>query len=109
MATTSQEPEVDSLGHLEERIQKAVALVIRLRQEKEAALKELAESQDANAQLAGEIEELTFGTEAGSRPDRKAPRAISINWEAQRRTGPWPILGVLQFQGTGLAGWWHGL
>ena len=65
MATTSQEPEVDSLGHLEERIQKAVALVIRLRQEKEAALKELAatqqavtESQKANAQLAGEIEEL---------------------------------------------------
>jgi FtsZ-binding cell division protein ZapB len=65
MATTSQEPEVDSLGHLEERIQKAVALVIRLRQEKEAALKELAasqqaftESQNANAALAGEIEEL---------------------------------------------------
>jgi FtsZ-binding cell division protein ZapB len=51
-------PEVDSLGHLEERIQKAVALVIRLRQEKEAALKELAESQDANALLALEIEEL---------------------------------------------------
>jgi len=65
MATSRQEPEVDSLGHLEERIQKAVALVIRLRQEKEAALKELAatqqaftESQNANAQLAGEIEEL---------------------------------------------------
>ena len=58
MATTSQEPEVDSLGHLEERIQKAVALVIRLRQEKESALKELAESQNTNAQLAGEIEEL---------------------------------------------------
>ena len=58
MATTSQEPEVDSLGHLEERIQKAVALVIRLRQEKEAALKELAESQNANTQLASEIHEL---------------------------------------------------
>jgi FtsZ-binding cell division protein ZapB len=65
MATSRQEPEVDSLGHLEERIQKAVALVIRLRQEKEAALKDLAatqqaftESQNANAKLAGEIEEL---------------------------------------------------
>jgi FtsZ-binding cell division protein ZapB len=58
MATSRQEPEVDSLGHLEERIQKAVALVIRLRQEKEAALKELAESQDANALLAMEIEDL---------------------------------------------------
>jgi len=44
MATSRQDPEVDSLGHLEERIQKAVALVIRLRQEKESALKELAES-----------------------------------------------------------------
>ena len=58
MATSRQDPEVDSLGHLEERIQKAVALVIRLRQEKEAALKELGESQDANALLALEIEEL---------------------------------------------------
>jgi FtsZ-binding cell division protein ZapB len=65
MATSGPDPEVDSLGHLEERIQKAVALVIRLRQEKEAALKELAatqqaftESQNANVQLAGEIEEL---------------------------------------------------
>lgn len=65
MATTGKEPEVDSLGHLEERIQKAVALVIRLRQEKETALKELAasqqaftESQNANAKLSGEIEEL---------------------------------------------------
>ena len=65
MATTKLDLEVDTLGHLEERIQKAVALVIRLRQEKEAALKEvaatqqaLAESQSANEQLAGEIEEL---------------------------------------------------
>ena len=58
MATSRQDPEVDSLGHLEERIQKAVALVIRLRQEKEAALKELAESQDTNALLSMEIEEL---------------------------------------------------
>jgi FtsZ-binding cell division protein ZapB len=58
MATTRQEPEVDSLGHLEERIQKAVALVIRLRQEKEATQQALTESQNANAQLALEIEEL---------------------------------------------------
>jgi FtsZ-binding cell division protein ZapB len=67
MATSRQDPEVDSLGHLEERIQKAVALVIRLRQEKEAALKELAESQNTNAQLALEIEEL--------RSERKQVRA----------------------------------
>jgi len=37
------EIETDSLAGLEERIQKAVALVQRLRQEKEAALKEVAE------------------------------------------------------------------
>jgi len=65
MAATGQEPEIDTLSHLEERIQKAVALVNRLRQEKDAALKELAatqgafaESQNANAHLAGEIEAL---------------------------------------------------
>ena len=58
-------PEADTLTHLEERIQKAVALVSRLRQEKDAALKELAatqqawaESQKANAQLADEVESL---------------------------------------------------
>jgi FtsZ-binding cell division protein ZapB len=65
MATTGQNLEIDTLTHLEERIQKAVALVIRLRQEKEAALKEnaatqhaLAESQKNNAQLADELESL---------------------------------------------------
>jgi FtsZ-binding cell division protein ZapB len=65
MAAPGQEPEVDTLSHLEERIQKAVALVNRLRQEKDAALKELAatqtafaESQNTNAHLAGEIEAL---------------------------------------------------
>jgi FtsZ-binding cell division protein ZapB len=65
MAATGQEPEIDTLSHLEERIQKAVALVNRLRQEKEAALKELAatqaafaESQNSNAHLAAEIEAL---------------------------------------------------
>lgn len=65
MALIGQEPEVDTLTHLEERIQKAVALVSRLRQEKEAALKELAasreaceESQKANARLADEVESL---------------------------------------------------
>jgi FtsZ-binding cell division protein ZapB len=63
MATTSQDPEIDALSHLEERIQKAVSLVNRLRQEKEAALKELAstqqalsDSQDTTARLSEEIE-----------------------------------------------------
>jgi len=65
MPAVGQEPEVDSLSHLEDRIQKAVALVNRLRQEKDSALKELAavqsayaESQDANSRLAGEVESL---------------------------------------------------
>lgn len=47
MATTGPEIEVDALTHLEDRVQKAVALVQRLRQEKEAVLKELAASQSA--------------------------------------------------------------
>jgi FtsZ-binding cell division protein ZapB len=65
MAATGQEPEIDALSRLEERIQKAVALVHDLRQEKDAALKELAaaqaaftESQDTNARLAEENEAL---------------------------------------------------
>jgi FtsZ-binding cell division protein ZapB len=65
MATTRLEPEIDTLTHLEERIQKAVALVTRLRQEKEAALKELAatqqafeESQGVNTKLSEELEAL---------------------------------------------------
>jgi FtsZ-binding cell division protein ZapB len=65
MATTAQETEIEPLSHLEERIQKAVVLVARLRQEKEAALKEvaatqqaLADSQKSNAQLTEEVEAL---------------------------------------------------
>jgi chromosome segregation ATPase len=65
MAPTTQHPEIDALSHLEERIQKAVALVNRLRQEKEAALTELAATQQAleeskadGSQLADEIESL---------------------------------------------------
>jgi len=57
--------EPDALAQLEERIQRAVALVIRLRQEKEAALKELAEtqsaweeSQSANMKLTEELNSL---------------------------------------------------
>jgi FtsZ-binding cell division protein ZapB len=65
MAATSQDPDIDTLTYLEERIQKAVALVNRLRQEKDAALKELSatqaafnESQGVNARLAEELEAL---------------------------------------------------
>lgn len=47
MAIIDQEPEIDTLAHLEDRIQKAVELVTRLRQEKDAALKELADTQAA--------------------------------------------------------------
>jgi FtsZ-binding cell division protein ZapB len=59
----AQEP--DALGQLEERIQRAVALVTRLRQEKDATLKELAEtqaaweeSQNANMKLTEEVNAL---------------------------------------------------
>jgi FtsZ-binding cell division protein ZapB len=63
MATMQQQPEVDTLANLEERIQRAVALVNRLRQEKETAVKDLDEtrsnlekSQGENANLHGELE-----------------------------------------------------
>ena len=62
---TATPPETDALGQLEERIQRAVALVTRLRQEKEEALKELAEtqaaweeSQAANTKLSEELSAL---------------------------------------------------
>ena len=62
-AEIQQDHEVDTLGHLEDRIQKTVALVNRLRQEKDAALRELAATQQAvesshveNTRLAGELE-----------------------------------------------------
>jgi hypothetical protein len=65
MPIADQEPEVDTLAHLEERTRKTVALVIRLRQEKEDVLKELAEtqaaweeSQSANQKLTEELESL---------------------------------------------------
>lgn len=69
MATEQQSaaplPGADTLSFLEERIQKTVALVSRLRLEKEATLKELAaakgaleDSQMANMALTDEIESL---------------------------------------------------
>ena len=63
--TGQQELDIDTLTHLEDRVQKAVALVHRLRQEKDAALKELAatqtaldDSRSANAALTAELEGL---------------------------------------------------
>jgi FtsZ-binding cell division protein ZapB len=63
--TAAGQTEVDTPSHLEDRIQKAVTLVHRLRQERDAALKDLAasqtafgESQELNAQLTEEIESL---------------------------------------------------
>jgi FtsZ-binding cell division protein ZapB len=65
MSLIDQEPEVDTLAHLEERIQKAVELVMKLRREKDAALKELADTQTAweeaqtsNQKLNEEVESL---------------------------------------------------
>ncbi len=65
MSPTTPQLDVDSLGHLEERIQQTVELVLRLRVEKQSALAELAETkaalEDATAQnlrLTGELETL---------------------------------------------------
>ncbi len=48
----------DSLSSLEDRIQKAVQLVSRLRQEKEAALADAAEARAENARLAEQVNNL---------------------------------------------------
>jgi FtsZ-binding cell division protein ZapB len=63
MATPEQE--TDALAYLEERVQRAVALVNRLRLEKEAALTDLAavrallgDSEKTNTQLSEELDAL---------------------------------------------------
>jgi chromosome segregation ATPase len=61
------ELETDSLAGLEERVQKAVALVQRLRQEKETALKEAADLKTEVTTLNEELESL--------RSERKQVRA----------------------------------
>jgi uncharacterized coiled-coil DUF342 family protein len=50
--------EQDSLSTLEERIQRAVQLVARLRQEKDAAIEEAAEAKADAARLADEVKAL---------------------------------------------------
>jgi FtsZ-binding cell division protein ZapB len=52
------ELENDSLSSLEDRIQRAVQLVARLRQEKEAAVAEAAEAKRATALMADEVKTL---------------------------------------------------
>jgi len=59
MSLIDQEPEVDTLSHLEDRIQKAVELVTRLRHEKEAVVKELAETQAAWEEAQASNQKLT--------------------------------------------------
>lgn len=59
-----EDQEIDALGRLEERIQQAVTLVAKLRQEKDAALKELAETQEAWEQTQNENTRLTEELEA---------------------------------------------
>ncbi len=55
---TPAELESDSLSSLEERIQQAVQLVARLRQERDAAQQEAAEAKAEAARLAGEVRNL---------------------------------------------------
>ena len=52
------EQQNDSLSSLEDRIQRAVQLVVRLRQEREAAVEEAAEARREAARLAEEIKTL---------------------------------------------------
>ena len=52
------ETETDSLGSLEERIQQAIQLVVRLRHEKDAALAEAAGAKADATRLAAELKTL---------------------------------------------------
>ena len=52
------EGETDSLGSLEERIQQAIQLVVRLRREREAAIAEAASAKAEAARLAAELKTL---------------------------------------------------
>ena len=52
------EPEADALSGLEERIQRAVHLVTRLREEKEAALREVEKARAEVARLTDEVKGL---------------------------------------------------
>ena len=52
MSTPHSESEVDSLANLEERIRRAVELVATLKDERDAALSDLAEARAAMAELA---------------------------------------------------------
>ncbi len=55
---TPAEQETDSLSSLEERIQRAVEMVTRLRREKEAAEEQAAEAKSEAARLAEEVKSL---------------------------------------------------
>jgi FtsZ-binding cell division protein ZapB len=68
MAAIQQEIAVDALTHLEERVQKAVALVLRLRQELASTKASLEDSQTENMVLTEELESLK--TERGQVRDR---------------------------------------
>ena len=52
MSTPQSESELDSLANLEERIRRAVELVATLKEERDAALSDLAEARVAIAELA---------------------------------------------------------
>jgi FtsZ-binding cell division protein ZapB len=52
------EQEIDSLGSLEESIQRAVQLVTRLREEKDAALQDAAAAKAEVERLTGEVKTL---------------------------------------------------
>jgi FtsZ-binding cell division protein ZapB len=52
------EQETDSLSSLEDRIQQAIELVARLRQERNAAIEEAAEAKSEAERLAGELKTL---------------------------------------------------
>jgi len=55
---TASEPEFDTLSNLEERVQLAIQLVTRLRQERDAAINEASAAKAEAERLAGEVKSL---------------------------------------------------
>ena len=83
MALFEMVPEVDTLTHLEERIQRAVQLVARLRQEKESALRELAEVQALNLAAVARLEAELEAERSKSETERAATGAEAESLRAE--------------------------
>jgi hypothetical protein len=83
---TPVEQDTDSLQALEQRIQQAVQLVARLRQEKDAAVQEAAEARGSRPDLR-RTENAARRAQTGAQPHREA---VGADRPTERRLKRWP-------------------